>query len=117
MRFRTTLILAAVFAGLLAYVFLVDEPQRIEEGKKKTLVSVPADDVTGVTLTFPDREIVLKKVDGVWRLVQPVDAPADTVAVTNLVNAAVQAEATKDLGDAGGNLASTGSTSRWSASP
>jgi len=108
MRFRTTLILAAVFAGLLAYVFLVDEPQRIEEGKKKTLVSVQADEVTGVTLTFPDREIVLKKVDGGWRLVTPVDAPADSVAVTNLVNAAVQAEATKDLGDAGGNLAQYG---------
>lgn len=108
MRFRTTLILAAVFAGLLAYAFLVEEPKRVEEGKKKTLLSVQSDDVTGVTLAFADREIVLKKVDGTWRLTAPVDAPADTVAVTNLVNAAAQAEITKDLGDAGGKLAQYG---------
>ena len=108
MRFRTTLILAAVFAGLLAYVFLVEEPKREQEAKKKTLLAAQADDVTGVTLTFADREIVLKNVDGTWRVVGPVDAPADAVTVTNLINAAVQAEATKDLGDAGGNLAQYG---------
>ena len=108
MRFRTTLILAALFAGLLAYVFLVEEPKRVEEGKKKTLLSVQSDDVTGVTLTFADREIALKKVDGSWRLTAPVDAPADSVAVTNIVTAATQAEVTKDLGDAGGKLAQYG---------
>lgn len=108
MRFRTTLILAAIFAGLLAYVFLVEEPRRVEESKKKTLLTVQSDDVTGVTLKFADREIVLQKVDGSWRMVAPVEAPADSVAVTNLVNAAVQAEVTKDLGDAGGKLAQYG---------
>lgn len=108
MRFRTTLILAAVFAGLLAYAFLVEEPKRVEESKKKTLLSEKGDDVTGVTLTFADREIVLKKVDGNWRLAAPLDAPADTVAVSNIVNAVVQAEVTKDLGDAGGKLGQYG---------
>lgn len=108
MRVRTTLVLAAILAGLLAYVFYVEEPRRAEEGRRKTLLTVTTDEVTGVTLTYADREIVLKKSEGTWRLVAPIDAPADSVTVSTVLTAVAQAEITKDLGDVGGNLAPYG---------
>ena len=108
MRFRTTLILALVCAGLGAYLYFVEFERAEEEGKKKTLFTFEANDVTGVTLTYPDREIALKRADGTWRLAAPIEAAADDTAVDNLVRAIADCEVKKSLDDTPDDLAPFG---------
>src|SRR5207245_6257075 len=56
--------------------------------------------LTGIDLGYPDREIELKKGDQGWRLVKPVDAPADDTAVKGLVNTLADAEVQRTLDEA-----------------
>ena len=100
MRFRSTIILALLLAGLGAYVYWVELPKAEQEAKKKTLFEFKADDVTGVTLAYADREIALEKLGEDWRLTKPVDAAADAVTVKNLINAIAECEVKKTLDDA-----------------
>jgi hypothetical protein len=99
MRFRSTLLLALVLIGLGAYVYFVESKQIAEENKKEKVLAVDAADVTGVTLTYGDREIVLSKSDAGWRVTKPVDAPADEITVKNLINAIADAESKKTIDD------------------
>jgi len=108
MRLRNTLILAVVFLALGAYVYFVELQKAADEAKKKTLVTFDTDQVTSVTLTYPDREIVLSKTDSGWRLSKPVDAPADETTVTNLLTAVSTCEVKKTLDDVPDNLAPFG---------
>ena len=99
MRARYTLLLALILAGLVAYLYFVDAKQQAESEKKKTIVDVAADDVTGLTLTYGDHEIILAQRDGSWRLTKPADTAADDLAVKNLVRAIAEAEAKKTIDD------------------
>src|SRR5262245_26521203 len=108
MRLRYTLILALLLIGLGAYLYFVESKQIAEEGKKEKLVTVDADDVTAVTLVYPDREIALEKSDGVWRMTKPVQAPADDITVKNLIRAVSDAEVTKTIDPPPADLAQFG---------
>lgn len=100
MRLRSTLLLAAILAGLLAYLYFVESKQVAEdEEKKATLVEVKADDVTALTLTYGDREIALELRDGAWRMTKPVDTAADDMAVKNLLRAIAEADVKKTIDD------------------
>jgi hypothetical protein len=101
MRFRSTLILALIFAGLAAYLYFVEFERAAEEGKKKTLFTFDAEAVQSVTLKYPDHEIALKRADQGWRLTAPIEAAADDTAVTNLVRAIADCEVKKTLDDPG----------------
>jgi hypothetical protein len=90
-------LLAVVVAGLGAYLWLYELPQAEKEAKKEKLVAVAKDAVTGVTLAYPDRTLELVKQDGKWRLVKPVDAPADETAVQGVLGAVVDGEVQKSL--------------------
>ena len=83
MRLRTTLILLLVFLGLAGYVYFVELDRAAQEAKKKTLFDLEQDKVTSVTLTYPDRKIVVKKIDGKWRIVEPIDDLADESAAVS----------------------------------
>ena len=97
MRPRNTLILALLLVGLGAYLYFVESKRIAEEDKKEKLVELNADDVSGLTLTYPDREIALAKTDTGWRLTKPVDAPADDITVKNLIHAIADAEVKKTI--------------------
>jgi hypothetical protein len=100
MRPRSTLLLAAVFAGLIAYLYFVESKQVAEdEAKSKTLIEVKADDVTALALTYGDREIALERQDGTWRMTKPVASAADEMAVKNLLRAIAEAEVKKTIDD------------------
>jgi hypothetical protein len=99
MRARYTALLALVLAGLVAYLYFVEAKRVDEREQKKTVLDLEADDVTGLTLTYGDREIVLEQRDGAWRLTKPVEAAADAMAVKNLVRAVAEAEAKKTIDD------------------
>jgi hypothetical protein len=93
------LLLAVVVAGLGAYLWLYELPQAEKEAKKEKLAAVGKDAVTGVVLAYPDRTLELAKQDGKWRLVKPIDAPADQTAVEAVIAAVVDGEVQKSLDD------------------
>ena len=108
MRLRNTLILALLLLGLGAYLYFVESKQMAEEAKKQKLVELSPDDVTGITLIYPDREIVLEKGDGGWRLTKPVAAAADDITVKNLIHAIADAEVKKTIEDVPADLTQFG---------
>lgn len=99
MRVRYTALLALILVGLGAYLYFVESKQEAESTRKKTLIEVAPDDVTGLTLTYGDREIALAERDGAWRLTKPVDAAADPLTVKNLIRAIAEAEVKKTIDD------------------
>jgi len=89
-KFKTTLVLLAVFAGLLGLVLLFDskgEKKKAAEEKTNTLVSLASGDIRkaslvrdGETLTFERDEA------GPWRLTSPLQAAADDTEVGSFVD-------------------------------
>ncbi|MCX6571057.1 MAG: DUF4340 domain-containing protein [Candidatus Aminicenantes bacterium] len=90
MKFKTTLVLLAVFTGLLAIVLLFDtqsENKSAAQEKTNTLISLASGDIRkaslvrdGETLTFERDEA------GPWRLTSPLQAAADDTEVGNFVD-------------------------------
>ncbi len=108
---RTTLLLLAIALGLGAYAYFVERPAQEQEGAKKTLLDIDRDAVEAVSLTYPDRELGLRKTpDGAWRVVTPIETPADRQVVDNLVGAIADAEIAKTIDDPGEDLAPYGLT-------
>jgi len=90
MNFKTTILLLAILAGVGVY-FLVEHLRggSAEQASTATpgkLVDIETANVKQVSLTQPDgKKIVLTKADGKWRLTEPVNAPADSFSVDELV--------------------------------
>lgn len=108
MRLGRILVLAVLVAALGAYLWIYEVPKAQREGKKEKLVAVDKDAVTGITLTYPDREIELHKDDGTWRLVRPVQATADDATVKALLGTITDAEVQRTLDQAPTDLAPFG---------
>jgi hypothetical protein len=107
-RFRRILVLLVLVAALGTYLYVYELPQAEKEGKKDKLLGVGKDAVTGIVLTYPDREIALQKGDKGWRLTKPVDAPADETAVGGLLSTLLDAEVQKTLDEAPADPAAFG---------
>ena len=102
-------VLALLVAALGAYLYFYELPQAEKESKKeKLLAGVGKDAVTGIDLSYPDREISLQKGDKGWRLTKPVDAPADDTTVQSLLTTLVDAEVQKTLDEMPSDLAAFG---------
>jgi hypothetical protein len=101
-------VLAILVAGLATYLYVYEVPQAEREAKKEKLVAVDKDAVTGITLTYPDREIELRKGEKGWRVARPVDAPADETVVKSLLGTIADAEVQKTLDEAPKDLSSFG---------
>jgi hypothetical protein len=104
MRLRNTLILGLVLVALGSYVYFVEFERAAKESKKETLFDFDQSQVQAVTLKYPDREIALEKIGGAWKLVRPVEAPADESATNNLVRAIANCEITKRLDEVPADL-------------
>lgn len=102
MRFRTTLALLLLLVGLGGYVYLVELPKAEREEEAKKLFPVSADAIERVVLEYTDRTIEAVRVDGKWRLVQPVEADADATAVSTLTKAIADGAMEKELTDVEG---------------
>jgi hypothetical protein len=101
-------LLFLLVAALGAYIYRVEVPKAREESTKATLVTVPGDDLTAITLAFADREVALRKQDGTWRLVKPIEAPADDAAVKALLGSLTGAQIQRTLDELPADLASFG---------
>ena len=108
MALLRVLVLGVLVAALGAYLWLYELPKAQREGKKEKLVAVDKDAVTGITLVYPDREIELHREDGTWRLVRPVQAPADDATVKAVVGTIADAEVQRTLDQAPADLAPFG---------
>ena len=81
MRPRNTLLLLLVLAALGAYVYWVELPHEKREAEQKQLLTFEKDKVASITLEYPDHQIALARdADKHWRLVKPIEAPADDTA-------------------------------------
>ena len=108
MRPRNTLLLLLVLLALGGYLYWVELPSEKREAEAKKLVSLKKDDVTGITLTYPDHTIALEKKDGSWQMTKPVDAKADDAVANNMLTAIAEADTSRSLDDVGDKLASYG---------
>lgn len=96
MKFRSTLVLALLVAGLGAWLWWVERPKVERETAKKTLLAAfDRGRVASIELVYPDASIALRRKDGAWRIESPLDAPADPGTVRNLLDAVAAAESKK----------------------
>lgn len=81
MKFKTTLLLLAAFAGLLALVLYFDskgEKKKAADEKTNTLISLTAADVRKVSLVRNGQPLTFERDEaGPWRLTAPIQAAAD----------------------------------------
>ena len=109
MKFRNTLILTLVFLTLGAYVYFVELEKARQEDQKDLLVTFDKDKVEEITLTYPDREIQLKKnAANKWTITKPLQTEADDTTVENLVNAIAECEVEKVFDEVSEDLAPYG---------
>jgi hypothetical protein len=97
MRFRNTLALAVLFLALGGYLYFIENPRHEQANEQKKLVRFKPDDASEITLTYSDKQIVLKKTGAGWRMQKPIEVDADQVAVSNLVRAVAEAEVKRTL--------------------
>jgi len=87
-QWKTTLIVVAVFAAVLAYVLLMEEKREPppEPGVTPSptpvqVLDIELDDVRAVRATDGVWSVRIARRDDRWRITDPEDAPADTYAV------------------------------------
>lgn len=109
MKFRSTLVLALLVAALGAWLWWVERPKVEKEAEKKTLLAAfDKRRVVAVDLVYPDASIKLRRKDGRWRIEAPVDVPADTGTIRNLLDAVATAESKKVVAETAGSPATYG---------
>jgi hypothetical protein len=93
-------ILAVFLVVAAAYFFLQWHQGRTVRQKEEAqkLFGVIEADITTITLQRPSQEIRLVKEGKDWRLVQPLQEPADRVALNSLVSTLSRLRRTRDLG-------------------
>jgi hypothetical protein len=89
--FRSTLILLAVFLGLLGYVYFVQskKPAAGESaGAKPRVFSIEADKVEGLQITLASGETTtLRRTPAGWTISAPADTAADQTEASNIATA------------------------------
>ncbi len=108
MSLRRILLFLVLAAGLVTYLVVYELPQAEREATKDKLLTIDKDAITGVTLVYPDREIELARGDKGWRLLRPVEAPADDAAVKGMLAMVVDAEVQRTLDEAPQDLSGFG---------
>lgn len=89
---RTTLILLVVAAALGGLIYLYEirggEARRLaEQAEKRLFAEVAEEDVREIVLvTNDDHTARLERVDGAWRVREPVDFPGDPVAIDGIAS-------------------------------
>lgn len=110
---RNTAILVAIASICGVGVAILEfGPQRVKQQQlqqAQQLLTVAADDVTGVELQDGEESISLTKDDsGHWQLLQPVNAPAEDLVVQSLITTLTSADAPAIASDS--SSATTGET-------
>lgn len=85
MKFKTTLILLAVFIAILAVVLFVEKKDPSEDGEEGKLVSLSSDEVEKIVYKKGEETFTFQKdKNGEWLIIQPLEAKADRYEVNRL---------------------------------
>jgi len=87
MKFKTTIILFAVFIVLLAFVLFFEYKGMSEKDEGEKLLALSSDDVQKITFKKEDEIITFQKdEEGEWLITEPLEAKADKYEVDRLVD-------------------------------
>ncbi len=85
MKFKTTIILFAVFLVLLATILLFEFKGKGEEDEQEKLVALSSDEVTKIIFKKPDETLTFEiDEEGEWLIKDPLEAKADKYEVNRL---------------------------------
>lgn len=87
---RSTLVLLAILAGLVGYIYFVDskKPAAGADTKEKVFTGVTADSIDAIEFKSADGQMSkVEKAGDQWKLVDPVQADADAAEVSAVTNA------------------------------
>lgn len=105
---KPVIVLLAVFAGLLAYLYFVDANRPEEEAKDKAF-EIEADAIESLRIESAEHgTTVLAKQKDAWRLTEPVTAPADDAEVSTLTSSLASLEIQQVVDEKPGDLAPFG---------
>ncbi len=107
MGLRKTIIVLVLAAIVGAYALYSGfNPGPVQTPK---LLQIKADDITGITLRYPDRKIVVSRDEkGNWKLVEPIKADADRSAVSGLTSSIAGCEVMRTVEEKASDLAPFG---------
>jgi flagellar biosynthesis/type III secretory pathway M-ring protein FliF/YscJ len=87
MKFKTTVILFAVFLVLLAFVLFFEYKGKGEKDEEEKLLALSSDDAQKVTFKKEDETISFQKdEEGEWLITEPLEAKADKYEVDRLAD-------------------------------
>jgi len=87
MKFKTTIILFAIFIVLLAFVLLFEYKGMGEKDEEEKLLALSSDDVEKITFKREDESISFQKdEEGEWLITEPLEAKADKYEVDRLAD-------------------------------
>jgi hypothetical protein len=102
MRGKSLVVLASVVVVLGAFIVLVERHQPTSDERRaradRVFPQLDADDVTAIGVRTDGGAVRLVEEDGVWRLTEPIDYPADPAAVLGLLEAVAGLDADRVLG-------------------
>src|SRR5512133_1000737 len=106
--FRSTLILLVVLVGLLASIYFVESKKASSpagEDVKQKVFTVAADKITEVTVKPAAGDpTTLRKTNGAWQIVQPIQSAADESEVSGLTSNLASHEIQRVVDDNPGDL-------------
>jgi hypothetical protein len=109
MQSRKTILALAVLAIIGGFAFYIGREPPPQTQKTHKLLNVAAADIAEIELNGPARDLVIKRAGpGLWRIVKPVDAVADSAAVDSLASAIANLEVVDTVGENAGDLANFG---------
>jgi hypothetical protein len=88
MKWKATLALLIVTAGVFTYLFLVERnaPNTADAAREaQNVLNFSRDKITGITIQNGDDKIDIRRHDDKWRLETPIKDQADAAAVNNLL--------------------------------
>ncbi len=113
MRYRSTLLMAVILAGLAAYLYLVEFPAQQQEQEQETqakqLLPFAESAITGVAMTTAQGLVQLSKADsGEWVITAPLKTDADSREVQALLRALATGTVSRTVADRSAPLAPFG---------
>lgn len=90
MNTKTTFLLLICAIGLLAFIWFYEQHQpgtREARELAQQVLQIDRDQLDGIQIMGGDQELQLRRVDGEWKLLEPLRDRADTAAVNQLINA------------------------------
>src|ERR1700730_19193956 len=88
MKWKTTLVLLIITAGVFAYLFLVERNRPNTEDatrQAQNVINFEREKINGIVIQNGDDKIDIRRQDNKWRLESPIKDQADASAVNNLL--------------------------------